>query len=117
MANAFGCVQSESCQTCLSQWGCFNDNSSKTNVVCPADCEDNCYPDADVATQTLKYFSQVTDNGQKQPDKPFFIAAGLKRPHMGFYAPIRYYQQYGYNENYSDIVICVHRFFISCYRF
>ena len=77
--NPYGCVQSQSCQTCLSQWGCLYDNSSKTSVVCPADCDDDCFPDADVATQTLKYFSQVTDNGQKQPDQPFFIAAGLKR--------------------------------------
>ena len=31
------------------------------------------------ADQTLKYFQQITNNGTKQPDKPFFIGAGLKR--------------------------------------
>ena len=38
-------------------------------------------------------------------DKPFFIAAGLRRPHVGFFAPLRFYEQYGYNLNYSDIAI------------
>ena len=28
---------------------------------------------------------------------------------MGFYAPLRYYQQYGYDNNYSDIAIAKHR--------
>ena len=27
---------------------------------------------------------------------------------MGFFAPLRYYQQYGYDTNYSDIVIAKH---------
>eukprot|EP01084_Bolivina_argentea_P255056 428903_1 len=106
--NSIGCTQSQTCLDCFTQWGCYGPNATKQLLVCPANCADDCFPDADVATQTLKYFAQITANGTKQPDKPFFIGAGLKRPHMGFYAPIRYYEQYGYNTNYSNIAIAKH---------
>ena len=106
--NGTGCTQSQQCLDCFAQWNCYNDNKQQVDLVCPADCHDNCFPDTDVADNTLKYFEEITANGTQQPSTPFFIAAGLKRPHDGFFAPIRYYQQYGYDINYSDIQIAKH---------
>eukprot|EP01084_Bolivina_argentea_P255057 428904_1 len=107
-SNNFGCIQSESCLNCLSKWNCYTPNNPKTPGVCAADCDDSCFPDYDVAQQTLKYFQQITsDNNLK--NKPFFIAAGLKRPHIPYFAPLRYYEQYGYNNNYTNIQIAKHR--------
>eukprot|EP01084_Bolivina_argentea_P255059 428906_1 len=107
-ANNIGCTQSQSCLECLKTWNCYTKYISCPQVVCPSDCDDECYTDYDVASQTLKYFAQITQNGTRQPSKHFFIGSGLKRPHMGFYAPLRYYQQYGYNNNYTNIEIAKH---------
>ena len=46
--------------------------------MCPADCDDDCFQDYDVAEQTLEYFKQITSDPDLK-DKPFFIAAGLRR--------------------------------------
>eukprot|EP01084_Bolivina_argentea_P093700 168480_1 len=99
-----GCVQSQQCLQCLASWNCYNfDNITKNQqLLCPADCNDECFQDYDVAQQTLKYFKQVTTN-KTLLKKPFFIAAGLRRPHVGFFSPLRYYKQYGYDNNYSNI--------------
>ena len=108
--NGTGCLQPQSCFNCLSEWNCYiPDLDSKVDVVCPADCPNNCFPDAAITDNTLKYFADLTDDGHKQPDKPFFIAVGFKRPHMGFFDTLSYYQQYGYNNNYSNIQIAKHR--------
>ena len=109
--NGTGCMQSQSCLSCLASWGCYttNDTNKKitTNAVCPADCDDSCFNDYLIAEQTLKYFERVTTDPDLQ-NKPFFIAAGLKRPHIAYFAPLRFYQQYGYDMNYSDISIAKH---------
>eukprot|EP01084_Bolivina_argentea_P093701 168483_1 len=107
--NGTGCTQSQQCLDCLAQWNCYNPNGTNfVQLMCPADCDDNCFQDADVADQTLRYFKSVTSN-ETLKNKPFFIAAGLRRPHVGFFAPLRYYEQYGYNNNYSNIEIAKHR--------
>eukprot|EP01084_Bolivina_argentea_P028479 52920_1 len=104
--NGTGCVQSQACLNCLNSFGCAT--QGKNACVCGADCDEDCFTDSLVATNTLKYFAQVTQNGTQSPEKPFFIAVGLKRPHLGFFAPLKYYQQYGHDNNYSDIVIAQH---------
>eukprot|EP01083_Nonionella_stella_P052525 139333_1 len=87
-----GCVQSQQCQQCLSSFHCFSNNTNGTqSAYCPANCDDSCYPDYAVASQTLEYFKQYINNDNA---RPFFIAAGLLKPHLGFYAPQKYYNMY-----------------------
>ena len=77
-----GCVQDAQCQECLTSHNCYSNSSSFKRAYCPADCPDSCYPDTAVATQTLEYFKRYTTDANLNT-KPFFIAAGLKRPHLG----------------------------------
>ena len=77
--NGHGCKQSTECLQCLAKWNCYTGPENYQQCVCPADCDDDCFPDNLAATQAIKYLEQVSKNGTQQPDKPFFIAAGLKR--------------------------------------
>ena len=104
--NGTGCYQDQDCLNCLTEWGCSTNSTAR--CVCGADCDEKCFPDRQTADNTLKYFANITNDGTRSPATPFFIAAGLKRPHLGFFAPLKYYKQYGYDNNYSDIIIAKH---------
>eukprot|EP01084_Bolivina_argentea_P093703 168486_1 len=88
-----GCVQDGQCQECLSSHNCFSNSSSFKRAYCPADCSYSCYPDGAIATQTLNYFKRYTTDSNLK-NKPFFIATGFAKPHLGFYAPRYYYNLY-----------------------
>eukprot|EP01084_Bolivina_argentea_P297734 512983_1 len=102
-----GCTQSQECLDCLNKWNCYVPGQKRVQLMCAADCDDDCFPDPDVANQTLEYFKQVTTD-PKLKDKPFFIAAGFRRPHSGQYAPLRFYENNGWNNNFSNIAIAKH---------
>ncbi len=56
-----------------------------------ADVPDNAYEDGyntDLAIATLK------DMLEKNPDKPFFLGLGLKKPHLNWIAPKKYWDMY-----------------------
>ena len=56
-----------------------------------ADVEDTYYEDgynAELAIATLK------DMIEKNPDKPFFLGMGMKKPHLNFVAPKKYWDLY-----------------------
>ncbi len=85
--NGIGCFQDAQCQECLASFNCYSNLTNISHAYCPADCPDTCYPDTAVAQQTLEYFKRYTTDGSLN-SKPFFIAAGLKRPHLGMFASV-----------------------------
>ena len=93
-----GCKQSDACVACLAQksngWGSEVSWAS-------ADCPDICFPDGLVADQTVKALNYKAAH----PEQKFFLAAGFKRPHLGFYAPKWAYDMYPN----SSIVLAKHR--------
>ena len=98
--NGTGCVQSDECIQCMTDAGCITENGKPS--YCMANCDDDCYPDGLVADQALKYFKRVSELND---DQPWFIGLGLKRPHLGFFAPTKYFNMY----NPNDIKIAEHR--------
>ena len=73
-----------------------------------AECDANCYPDGLVATNTIANlkteFDKIKQNGLDNT-KPFFIAAGMKRPHLTWFAPQEYFDMYPNN----DVTLATHR--------
>jgi len=66
-----------------------------------ADFPDNAYEDGfntDMAIATMK------DMLQKNPDKPFFLGMGMKKPHLDWIAPKKYWDLYSE----SDIKLAEH---------
>jgi len=59
-----------------------------------AACDADCYPDGMVATNVVK---QIRHAAMHPEARPFFIAAGLKRPHLGWFAPSYAYDKYPNN--------------------
>lgn len=53
----------------------------------PVDVKDEDMGDYKVVNQGIDYFG-------KKHDKPFFLAIGLTRPHLPWYVPQKYYDQY-----------------------
>ncbi len=53
----------------------------------PVDVKDEDMGDYEVVSQGISYFRQ-------KHDKPFFLAIGLTRPHLPWYVPQKYYDQY-----------------------
>lgn len=53
----------------------------------PVDVKDEDMGDYEVVSQGINYFRQ-------KRDKPFFLAIGLTRPHLPWYVPQKYYDQY-----------------------
>ena len=53
------------------------------------DVPDNAYPDGQVAEQTIADLRRLKKEG-----KPFFLAMGLIKPHLPFYAPKKYWDLY-----------------------
>jgi len=58
-----------------------------------ADVPDNAYFDGVIAEKTIKDLKRLASN-----DKPFFLAAGFKKPHLPFNAPKRYWDMYERSE-------------------
>ena len=54
--NGTGCVQNDSCISCLQAHGCWGDIKPSR---CGADCDDTCFPDAAVAKQIETYLKDV----------------------------------------------------------
>lgn len=82
-----GCVQSEACLSCLG-----STVGSGKPFMSYADCPSDCYPDGAVADEIVR---QIKDRASSSGDAdPFFIAAGLKRPHLGWFAPKKYFDMY-----------------------
>ena len=78
-----GCTQSQECLDCLQKWNCYIPGQERVQLICAAQCDDDCFPDPDVANNTLEYFKRYTSSAELQK-KPFFIAAGFRRPHSGY---------------------------------
>lgn len=53
------------------------------------DVEDNAYSDGKTADKTIKDLRLLAKNG-----KPFFLAAGILKPHLPFNAPKKYWDMY-----------------------
>ena len=81
-----GCVQSPECIACLTEHSGLGHELSWA----AAPCDDSCYPDGLVAEQTIRALRYKAAH----PEQPFFLAAGFKRPHLGFYAPQWAYDLY-----------------------
>lgn len=95
-ANGTGCVQTQECIACLTNAGCSKaaNNTNKNDkgpAVCPFDCDASCVNDGMVSSQILNYFKDFSESDKS---KPFFIGAGLKRPHLPFDAPQHFYDMY-----------------------
>ena len=104
--NGTGCVQSDQCIQCLTSADPPCITPSGHPSYCMADCADDCYPDGLVAEQALNYFKRVSKNR----DKPWFIGLGFKRPHLGFFAPTKYFDMY----DPDSIEIATHQLPINC---
>eukprot|EP01061_Rhynchopus_euleeides_P023616 TRINITY_DN3836_c2_g1_i1.p1 TRINITY_DN3836_c2_g1~~TRINITY_DN3836_c2_g1_i1.p1 ORF type:complete len:335 (+),score=125.95 TRINITY_DN3836_c2_g1_i1:48-1007(+) len=63
-----------------------------------ADCPASCFPDGAVADEIISRMHA----GIQQP---FFLAAGFKRPHLGWFVPTDYYNQY----RTEDVVVAQHQ--------
>ena len=59
-----------------------------------ADCPDSCYPDGAVADEIVARLHKVAAARQAGSSAPFFLAAGFKRPHLGWFAPEKWFEQY-----------------------
>ncbi len=67
--------------------------SSKPNtmpVFESAEGEDSIYPDGMITDQAIAEMKLLA----AEPDKPFFLAVGIIRPHLPFGAPAKYMQHY-----------------------
>src|SRR5262249_28430615 len=53
----------------------------------PLDCRDEDMPDHKVVSEAVDFLKQ-------KHDKPFFLAVGLMKPHLPFYAPRKYFDLY-----------------------
>lgn len=98
MQTGDGCKQSDECVACLAK----NSNGWGSEVSwASADCPDTCFPDGLVAQKTVTALHYKAAN----PTQKFFLAAGFKRPHLGFYAPKWAYDMYPN----SSIILAKHR--------
>eukprot|EP01060_Flectonema_neradi_P039839 TRINITY_DN8923_c4_g1_i1.p1 TRINITY_DN8923_c4_g1~~TRINITY_DN8923_c4_g1_i1.p1 ORF type:complete len:528 (+),score=94.25 TRINITY_DN8923_c4_g1_i1:43-1626(+) len=79
-----GCIQSDECLKCLNLT-----NGKPAWFV--ADCPDNCFPDGAVADYVV---GRITATGADKLKQPFFLTAGMKRPHLGWFVPQKYYDMY-----------------------
>jgi len=88
--NGSGCVQSDECLACLEAEGAITDKKAKPAWSAPA-CPDDCLPDGLVATNVVAELEYAATH---ESARPFFIAAGMKRPHLGWFAPDTSYAKY-----------------------
>jgi len=59
-----------------------------------ADVSDETYVDGKIALEAIKRLKQLKAN----PDKPFFLAVGIAKPHLPFIAPKKYWDLYKRSE-------------------
>ena len=86
---ARGCVQSAECVECMTAAGSITPTGKQTWSA--ANCSDECYPDGLVAQNTIEQLEYAAAHKEA---RPFFIASGMKRPHMGWFAPDSFFQLY-----------------------
>ena len=104
-SDAMGCVQSSSCLTCLRDAGGLTKHSKPAFLAAP--CPDSCFPDGAVADEAVRQIEAYGVGKDLENAPPFFLAVGFKRPHLGWFAPKKYFDVYANN---TDVVVAKHRF-------
>lgn len=56
--------------------------------------EDNQLPDGQIADNAIKTLQELKQNRSNGHDQPFFLAVGFHKPHLPFYAPAKYFENY-----------------------
>ena len=56
--------------------------------------EDNQLPDGQIDDNAIETLCQLKQNQSKGDDRPFFLAVGFHKPHLPFYAPTKYFDDY-----------------------
>ena len=85
-----GCIQDQECIDCLQSYHSWG-NASYKPAFSASSCSSKCYPEGAV-TNHIRLKLQTASNNKSE--QPFFIAAGLKRPHLGWFAPQSYFDLY-----------------------
>lgn len=67
----------------------INPKNGRGPVLEAANVTDHAYHDGQVADKTIEDLKRMKESGQ-----PFFIACGLRKPHLPFYAPKKYWDLY-----------------------
>ena len=96
-----GCVQDAECIQCLQTYHSWGNNEYKP-AFAASSCSSHCYPEGAVSNHIRNKFKAASLNKTQQP---FFIAAGLKRPHLGWFGPQAYFDMY----DPSTVSIAKHR--------
>lgn len=99
-----GCVQSPACVKCLTDAGSISSDPHWKPAWTAADCAPSCYPDGAVADEVVRQLGEAKhslDDG----GAPFFLTAGFKRPHLGWFAPQSFFDLY----NVSSLAIAANR--------
>ena len=95
-----GCVQPGHCIECFKECGSWgNDNPIQSDCECP----DSCYPEGLIVDKTIQVLQSRAISSQQQP---WFHAIGLKRPHLSYRAPKRFFDMYPL----QDIPLPKHRY-------
>lgn len=91
--NSVGCVQTPACHECMKAHGSEGGPSFKPSWV-GAPCPASCYPDGLVAEHVSQLLHERATAASGASGTPFFVAAGFKRPHLGWFAPQQYFDMY-----------------------
>ena len=102
-----GCVQSEPCVACFEACGTWGELGSW--AAC--DCADECYPEGLIADRTIRVLREkaaerAAARAAGRAPSPWFHAMGLKRPHLSYRAPARYFAMY----DLESISLPLHRY-------
>ena len=89
---ANGCVSSQECAECYGAWGLWGPDTNYCSA--PSDCDELCYQEGQVVDNTLNHWQNLYMNNDT---KPWFIAVGLKRPHINWYGPTKWFDYYDIN--------------------
>ena len=65
-------------------------NAADMDVFQARDGPDSIYPDGGSIDEAMRQLDQLTSD----PDRPFFLAVGILRPHLPFGAPLQYLEHY-----------------------